>query len=179
MLLLQKLSADMAAAKAEQERQARAVAESEAKRKADEEQQRQAAAKAEQERQAKAAADAEAKRKAYEAQRQLREGQGRFSTNLFYEGRGLLLSGNYDRAIDYLTYAIHIEPTADAFFSRGNAYAKKGVYDRAIEDFNMAIQLDPNYALVFCARGRAKNFLNDGSGNADIATGRQLDKFAC
>ena len=59
----------LAAAKAEQERQARA-AEAEAKRKAEEaERQRLAAAKAEQERQARAA-EAEAKRKAEEAERQ-------------------------------------------------------------------------------------------------------------
>src|SRR6478672_1577564 len=57
--------------KAELERQARAVTEAEAKRKAEEaEQQRVAAVKAEQERQAKAAAEAEAKRKAEEAERQ-------------------------------------------------------------------------------------------------------------
>jgi peptidoglycan/xylan/chitin deacetylase (PgdA/CDA1 family) len=57
--------------KAELERQARAMTEAEAKRKAEEaERQRLADAKAEQERQAKVAAEAEAKRKAEEAERQ-------------------------------------------------------------------------------------------------------------
>src|SRR6267142_2470964 len=57
--------------KSELERQARVVAEAEAKRKSEEaEQQRVAAVKAEQERQAKAAAEAEAKRKREEAEQQ-------------------------------------------------------------------------------------------------------------
>jgi hypothetical protein len=61
----------MDAAKAEQDRQAKAAQEAEAKRKADEaEQQRLAAIKAEQDRQAKAAQEAEAKRKADEAEQQ-------------------------------------------------------------------------------------------------------------
>jgi invasion protein IalB len=58
------------AAKAEQDRQAKATAEAEAKRKADEAERQRLAAKAEQDRQAKAAAEAEAKRKADEAEQQ-------------------------------------------------------------------------------------------------------------
>jgi hypothetical protein len=57
--------------KAEQERQAKAAAEADAKRKAEEaEQQRLAAVKADEERKAKAAAEAEAQRRAAEAERQ-------------------------------------------------------------------------------------------------------------
>jgi TIR domain/Tetratricopeptide repeat len=115
----------------DQERQATAAAEADAKRKAEEaEQQRLAAVKAEQERQATAAAEAEAKRKAEEAKK------------AFEQGNAAVDSGNYDRAIADFNEAIRLNPSyALALGNRGLVYAKKDSYDRAIADFDEAIRL--------------------------------------
>jgi tetratricopeptide (TPR) repeat protein len=55
----------------------------------------------------------------------------------------------------------------------------KGDYEHAIADYNKAIQLEPYNALAFCNRGRAKQNINDVSGNADVAKAKQLDASAC
>jgi len=116
-----------AANQAEQQRQAKAAQDAEAKRKADEaEQQRLAAVKAEQDRQAKAAQDAEAKRKADEAEqqrlaavkaeqeRQAKVEQARVDAQNFFQRRGLAdqNKGDYDRAIAEYTRTIKLDPDA-------------------------------------------------------------------
>ena len=141
----------------DQERQATAAAEADAKRKAEEaEQQRLAAVKAEQERQATAAAEAEAKRKAEEAKK------------AFEQGNAAVDSGNYDRAIADFNEAIRLNPSyALALGNRGLVYAKKDSYDRAIADFDEAIRLDPKYAIAF--RGRGVAYGNKGDYDRAIA----------
>jgi tetratricopeptide (TPR) repeat protein len=51
---------------------------------------------------------------------------------------------------------IRVNPNyAEAFNSRGFAYAKRGQFDRAIRDYDQAIRLIPNYAEAFSGRGVA------------------------
>ena len=172
----------------DQERQATAAAEADAKRKAEEaEQQRLAAVKAEQERQATAAAEADAKRKAEEAEQQrlaaVKAEQERQATaaaeaeakrkaeeakKAFEQGNAAVDSGNYDRAIADFNEAIRLNPSyALALGNRGLVYAKKDSYDRAIADFDEAIRLDPKYAIAF--RGRGVAYGNKGDYDRAIA----------
>ena len=55
-----------------------------------------------------------------------------------------------DRAIRDLDEAIRRNPRdADAYFNRGQTYAKRGAYDRAIPDFGQAIRINPKDAEAF------------------------------
>jgi tetratricopeptide (TPR) repeat protein len=111
---------------------------------------------------AKAQADAEAKRKADNAEPQRiatakpdDEPQARYSA-LVSQADTDTNTGNYDRAIVTLSEAIRLNPTgALAFYSRGLAYGKKGDNDRAIADYNEAIRFDVSDSLAFINRGLA------------------------
>ena len=60
------------------------------------------------------------------------------------------------KAIEYLNNVIKLQPNyANAYSSRGNAYADLGQYQRAIEDYNQAIRLQPDYAYAYINRGDA------------------------
>jgi tetratricopeptide (TPR) repeat protein len=119
---------------------AKAAADAEAQRKAEEaEQQRLAAVKADEERRKQAEADARA----------------RYSA-LLSQSYTDISNGDYDRAIATVSEAIRLDPkNALAFVNRGIAYARKGDHDRAIADYNEAIRLDPKNALAFANRGLA------------------------
>jgi tetratricopeptide (TPR) repeat protein len=145
-----------AAAKAEQDRQAKVAQDAEAKRQADEaEQQRLAAAKAEQDRQAKVAQDR------VDAQ------------NAYNSGTGYLEKGDYDRAIADYNESIRLNPNNYlAFGHRGFAYLRKGnaggcdlCNDQGIADFSESIRLNPNNDVAFRYRG----FLYLTKGNYDQA----------
>ena len=56
------------------------------------------------------------------------------------------MKGQFDRAIADFDEAIRLNPSADAFYNRANAYAELGQYDRAIADFDKAIRLNPKSA---------------------------------
>jgi tetratricopeptide (TPR) repeat protein len=79
--------------------------------------------------------DEKEKRKKEEAERKFEEGQ-----EFFY-------AGDCDKAIEYFTKAIKLNPD-DAYFYywRSIAYFEKGDYDKAIEDFTKAIELKPDDA---------------------------------
>ncbi len=58
--------------------------------------------------------------------------------------------------IVYYTDAIKQEPNnAEAYYNRGNAYAKKGNYNMAIADYSVAIWIEPNYADAYLSRSKA------------------------
>jgi tetratricopeptide (TPR) repeat protein len=60
------------------------------------------------------------------------------------------MKDDYDRAIADYNQAIQSNPNfANAYDSRGYAYAGRGDYDQAIADCNEAIRLDPNYAAPY------------------------------
>jgi len=48
---------------------------------------------------------------------------------------------DYDKAIEYLSKAIEIEPKAGYFFARGEAWRKKKDFQRAVEDYNKVLEL--------------------------------------
>jgi tetratricopeptide (TPR) repeat protein len=51
-----------------------------------------------------------------------------------------------DRAIRDLDEAVKRNPNdAEAYFNRGQTYAKRGDYQRAIRDFNQAVRINPNH----------------------------------
>jgi tetratricopeptide (TPR) repeat protein len=152
--------------KAEQERQARATAEAEAKRKAEQAEQQRLALNAEQDRQAKATAESEAQRRLAAS----------FSA-LISRGAGQSSDGDYDRAIVTFSEAIRLDPgNASGFNHRGFAYFRKGDSQQAIADFNEAIRLNPQNAWALCYRGIAKLKVNDDSGKVDMAKARQIER---
>jgi tetratricopeptide (TPR) repeat protein len=153
---------------------AKAAADAEAQRKAEEtEQQRLAAAKAEEERNAKAAAEAEARAKAEQAE------QERLAAAKAEEARKAKAAADaeaqrkseeaerlaalraeeqrYDRAIAGYSEAIRLDPkNAAAFHNRGLVYFwMKGDSDRAIADYSTAIRLNPKYIEALINRGIA------------------------
>lgn len=48
---------------------------------------------------------------------------------------------DYDKAIEYLSKAIEIEPKAGYFFARGEMWRKKKDFDRAVKDYNKVLEL--------------------------------------
>ena len=49
----------------------------------------------------------------------------------------------YDKAISNFTKAIEINPSAEAYYRRGDTYVGKGHVDKAISEFNKAIEVNP------------------------------------
>jgi tetratricopeptide (TPR) repeat protein len=61
-----------------------------------------------------------------------------------------------DKAIIQFSAAIGQDPnSAEAYRSRGEAFARQGDYDSAIHDYTEAIKLDRSFALAFIGRGFA------------------------
>lgn len=69
-------------------------------------------------------------------------------------------SGQYQRAIQDHTEAIHLDPNnASAYNNRGVSHERLEQYRQAIEDFTEAIRLDPNDANTYDNRGIAYRHL--------------------
>lgn len=94
-------------------------------------------------------------------------------------------AGNLDRALADVNGALQIAPYYSlAFNARGAMYDIKGDSHGAIADYNEAIRYsngltNPYSAIIYCNRGNAKLKINDMSGKADIAKGKELDASAC
>lgn len=73
----------------------------------------------------------------------------------FYKlGLLYIKKGDYDRAIESFSEAIHLTPdNAEIYWQRGLAYSKKKESFGAIADFDTAIRLNPNFAKVYNSRG--------------------------
>ncbi|GEM_PF-3729317 len=50
---------------------------------------------------------------------------------------------DYDKAIEYYSKAIEIEPKWEYFWSRGEVWRKKKDFERAVEDYNKVLELIP------------------------------------
>jgi len=67
----------------------------------------------------------------------------------------------YDRALEYISKAIEIEPKAGYFWLRGDLWqskeiiwgSKKRDFERAVEDYTSAINRDPGFAAAYTDRG--------------------------
>ncbi len=60
---------------------------------------------------------------------------------------------DYDKAIEYFSKAIEIEPKSGYFWLRGDVWRRKGDFERAIEDYTNAIHKDPGFAGAYTDRG--------------------------
>lgn len=77
---------------------------------------------------------------------------------LAYNGRGVAYDvlKQYEQSIQDFNKAIQLNPNFDyAYNNRGNAYLNQQQYDRAIADYNYAIKINPNFALAYNNRGFA------------------------
>ncbi len=80
-----------------------------------------------------------------------------FHTNL---GLRHYNSGNLDRAIEDLTFAIKIRPAAALpFYHRGNAHFRRREFEAAIRDYTNALDRHPNFAMAMANRGNARSAL--------------------
>lgn len=69
-------------------------------------------------------------------------------------GVTLFEEGKITEALDRYDEAIRIKPDyADAYYNRGNAYARLISHQTAIENYNKAISLKPDYVQAYLARG--------------------------
>ena len=64
------------------------------------------------------------------------------TTAFMYRGRARAMLGELGSAIQDVTAAIRIDPTAGAYRTRGSYWWEKKEFDRAIADFRNAVQLD-------------------------------------
>jgi len=65
------------------------------------------------------------------------------------------MRGNSSAAIEYLTRAIRLNPTARYQFDRGEVHARRGEFDRAIADFDETLRLNPGHRGALVSRANA------------------------
>jgi eukaryotic-like serine/threonine-protein kinase len=71
----------------------------------------------------------------------------------FYFGVCALRQGDYERAAQALSYCVGLNPSAECFLLRGQAWAAGGETDRALEDFNYALDKNPELSDAYRQRG--------------------------
>ena len=65
-------------------------------------------------------------------------------------------AGNNDKAIDYFTQAIALDPKDHVFYSnRSGCYASKGDYEKALSDAEKCIELNPKFVKGYSRKGHA------------------------
>jgi tetratricopeptide (TPR) repeat protein len=86
--------------------------------------------------------------------------------DLMAKGERAFLNGESDRAIEYFTAAIELDPKLSlAHYGRGAARGQNGEFEKAVEDFTAAIRLDPKHTWSY--HDRANAWI--GLGNTDKA----------
>ena len=71
-------------------------------------------------------------------------------------------AGNYEKAIEYFTTAISIDPTDHVFYSNRSAcYSSLKEYTKALEDANKCIELKPDWVRGYTRKGLAEFYLED------------------
>lgn len=98
---------------------------------------------------------------------------------LAYYGRAYAYDDlkNYQQVINDCTKAVQFKSTrlVDAYNNRGEAYRKLGNYNQAIADYNKALELNPNYFRAYNNRGIAyRNLGNYNQAFADYAKAIEL-----
>ena len=83
-----------------------------------------------------------------------------------YNVRGVILrdQGDFKSAIEALTECIRIQPTADAYYQRGQTYESNGQHQKAIDDYDRAVDLLSTSPFIYRARALAKRNLGDLEG---------------
>ncbi|MBF0505024.1 MAG: tetratricopeptide repeat protein [Candidatus Omnitrophica bacterium] len=93
-------------------------------------------------------------------------------------GRVYGSSGQYDKAIDYLSRAIAISPDNITYENRGIIYSLQGLSDKALEDLSKSIAMDPNYFSVYVKRSGVYQIQhNYGAALADLQRAIQLGPY--
>jgi class 3 adenylate cyclase/Tfp pilus assembly protein PilF len=94
-------------------------------------------------------------------------------------GRALRDTGETDKAVEILTRAIDLNPTADAYNYRGIAHYDQGEYPKAIADYDEAVRLSPLFAEAINNRawtrfkdGDLKPALEDANRAIEIDNGK-------
>lgn len=71
-------------------------------------------------------------------------------------------AGNYEKAIEYFTTAISIDPNDHVFYSNRSAcYSSLKDYTKALEDANKCIELKPDWVRGYTRKGLAEFYLED------------------
>src|SRR5438045_6871136 len=84
---------------------------------------------------------------------------GKSFGDLLVEGGRAFNSGNYDRVIELMDYALTLrinnQQAAQATTNRAAALTLKNQFDAAIKDFDAALRFNPNAAEGYLGRGAA------------------------
>ena len=73
---------------------------------------------------------------------------------LFVKGEQYYSEGEYEKAIEYFTLAIEMDPHCVlCYYKRGNIKYALGQYEEAIADYTRAIEIDPGESLFYEKRG--------------------------
>lgn len=85
--------------------------------------------------------------------------------------------GQYDRALEDYSQAIHFSPGFNDYYrDRAYTYEALGQYDKAVEDFSAAIRLSPQRSATYVDRGEALWQLKQyAPASADYQRAIQLD----
>lgn len=93
------------------------------------------------------------------------------------EAMSTFSEGEWEKAIELFTEAIHLNPNSAAMFAkRGAAYLKLQKPNACVRDCTRAIELNPDNAGAYKFRGRAHRLLGNFSNSAkDLATTCKID----
>jgi tetratricopeptide (TPR) repeat protein len=72
--------------------------------------------------------------------------------------------GKVREAINEFTKSIELRPTMDAYYQRGQLWAKSAEHAKAIEDYDRAISYGRNAPYVYRARAESRRILGDLAG---------------
>ena len=75
--------------------------------------------------------------------------------DLLESGQSALDGGNLDQAVQDLEASAQANPSLDAYFSLGNAYARQGKAAQAIDAYEKALEINPNHAATLSNLGVA------------------------
>jgi len=90
---------------------------------------------------------------------------GQSSEQFVLKGDSLFDDKNYSLAIENYSKAIELDTlNAEAYFKRGNIYAKKHKDKKALSDYNLAILLNPNFGEAYIKRSEIKYKLGNFEG---------------
>ncbi len=68
---------------------------------------------------------------------------------------------DYQRAVEYFTQAVSLNPLVESYLGRGIAYSEMGDHQKAIQEYSQVIKLNANHADAFLYRGLSHYMLED------------------
>ncbi|KAI9073543.1 hypothetical protein K1719_044491 [Acacia pycnantha] len=99
------------------------------------------------------------------------------ASDLQAKAKEAFIDDHYELAVDLLTQAIAISPSADLYADRAQANIKLGNYTEAVVDANKAIDLNPELAKAYLRKGTACMKLEEyQTAKAALIKGASLDQ---